>query len=55
LQRKESRGAHTCEDYPNRDDQNFLYHTLCYFDPAGPRIDKKDVALGVWEPEERKY
>jgi fumarate reductase flavoprotein subunit len=55
VQRKESRGAHTCEDYPVRDDQNYLYHTLCYFDPAGPRIEKKDVTLGVWEPEERKY
>lgn len=55
LQRKESRGAHTCEDFPHRDDQNYLYHTLCYFDPAGPRIDKKDVTLGTWEPEERKY
>ena len=55
VHRKESRGAHTCEDYPTRDDENFLYHTLCYFDPAGPRLDKKDVTLGKWEPEERKY
>jgi len=55
LQRKESRGAHTCEDHATRDDQNYLYHTLCYFDPAGPRIEKKEVTLGTWEPEERKY
>jgi fumarate reductase flavoprotein subunit len=58
VQRKESRGAHTCEDYPTRDDTNFLYHTLCYHDAegsAGPRIDKKDVTLGTWVPEERKY
>jgi fumarate reductase flavoprotein subunit len=53
--RKESRGAHTRKDFTTRDDQNFLYHTLCYFDPAGPRIAKKDVTLGKWEPEERKY
>lgn len=53
--RNESRGAHTRRDQPNRDDQNFLYHTLCYFDPAGPRLDKKEVTLGKWEPEERKY
>jgi fumarate reductase flavoprotein subunit len=53
--RTESRGAHTCRDYPTRDDQNFLYHTLCYNDPAGPRLGKKDVALGHWVPEERKY
>ena len=54
-QRKESRGAHTCKDFPTRDDQNYLHHTLCYFGDAGPRIDKKAVALGHWEPEERKY
>jgi fumarate reductase flavoprotein subunit len=53
--RNESRGAHTRRDVPNRDDQNFLYHTLCHFDPAGPRLGKKDVTLGHWEPEERKY
>jgi succinate dehydrogenase/fumarate reductase flavoprotein subunit len=53
--RKESRGAHTRRDFPARDDRNFLYHTLCSFDPAGPRLGKKDVTLGKWEPEERKY
>jgi succinate dehydrogenase/fumarate reductase flavoprotein subunit len=53
--RKESRGAHTRRDFPTRDDQNWLHHTLCYFDPAGPRIEKKDVTLGTWVPEERKY
>ncbi len=54
--RNESRGAHTRRDAPTRDDVNFLYHTLCHFDPAGlPRLDKKDVTLGRWEPEERKY
>jgi fumarate reductase flavoprotein subunit len=53
--RKESRGAHTCRDFPSRDDQNYLYHTLCYHDPSGPRLDKKDVKLGHWEPVERKY
>ncbi len=54
-QRQESRGAHTRSDFPTRDDQNWLHHTLCRFDPAGPRIDKKPVKLGHWEPEERKY
>jgi fumarate reductase flavoprotein subunit len=53
--RNESRGAHTRRDFPTRDDQNFLHHTLCHFDPAGPRIDKKAVTLGKWVPEERKY
>jgi len=53
--RTESRGAHTLRDHPNRDDQNFLYHTLAYRTEDGPRLDRKDVALGRWEPQERKY
>jgi len=53
--RKESRGAHTCRDFTTRDDENYLYHTMAYHDPAGPRLGKKDVVLGKWEPEERKY
>ena len=54
-QRKESRGAHACSDYPKRNDDEFLHHSLVYYEPAGPRFDKKDVTLGRWEPEERKY
>ena len=53
--RKESRGAHTCRDFTTRDDENYLYHTMANHDPAGPRLGKKDVVLGKWEPEERKY
>jgi fumarate reductase flavoprotein subunit len=55
LSRKESRGAHTCSDFGARDDQNYLYHTLCTRHGAGPRLDRKEVTLGRWEPEERKY
>jgi fumarate reductase flavoprotein subunit len=53
--RKESRGAHTCRDYPTRDDQNFLYHTLAHRTEDGPRLGRKEVKLGHWEPQERKY
>ncbi len=53
--RKESRGAHTCRDFTARDDANYLYHTMAHHDPAGPRLGKKDVVLGTWVPEERKY
>ena len=53
--RAESRGAHTRKDFPTRDDQNFLHHSLCYFGVDGPRMDTKPVTLGRWEPEERKY
>jgi fumarate reductase flavoprotein subunit len=56
LERKESRGAHTCRDFTSRDDVNYLHHSLAWYQPSGrPRIDKKEVALGHWEPEERKY
>ncbi len=53
--RNESRGAHTRRDATTRDDANFLYHTLCHQDAAGPRLGTKPVTLGRWEPKERKY
>jgi fumarate reductase flavoprotein subunit len=54
--RKESRGAHACSDYPARNDAEYLYHTLVTRGPDGrPRLGKKSVTLGIWEPEERKY
>ena len=57
VERKESRGAHTCRDYPKRDDESYLHHSLAFFDADGgaPRIGKKEVTLGHWVPEERKY
>ena len=55
LARRESRGAHTRRDYTKRDDQTFLHHSLCTFTPAGPEVGKKEVTLGHWTPEERKY
>ncbi|MDE0885942.1 MAG: FAD-binding protein [Myxococcota bacterium] len=55
VHRKESRGAHTCRDYPTRDDQNYLYHTLAHRTEDGPRLGRKEVNLGHWEPQERKY
>jgi succinate dehydrogenase/fumarate reductase flavoprotein subunit len=55
LARKESRGAHACKDFPARNDREYLHHSLVYHDPSGPRLDRKEVTLGVWEPEERKY
>jgi succinate dehydrogenase / fumarate reductase flavoprotein subunit len=56
LARKESRGAHAREDYPKRDDVNFLQHTLAYREPDGNiRLEYKPVVLGTFEPKERKY
>ncbi len=54
-QRKESRGAHACKDFPKRNDQEFLHHSLVYWGATGPRFATKPVTLGVWAPEERKY
>ncbi len=54
-ERRESRGAHACSDFGERNDQEYLHHSLVYHDGGTPRFDKKDVTLGVWEPEERKY
>ena len=56
--RKESRGAHTRRDFTRRATTRSTCTTRwCTFDSGGrsPRIDKKRVALGKWEPEERKY
>jgi succinate dehydrogenase / fumarate reductase flavoprotein subunit len=56
LYRRESRGAHFREDFPERDDKNFLVHTLTRYDKArGPRIFNKPVSITQFEPKERKY
>lgn len=55
LKRQESRGAHSREDYPQRDDPNFLKHTLAYYSPAGIDIQYLPVNISLFEPKERKY
>ncbi|MET0643209.1 MAG: fumarate reductase (quinol) flavoprotein subunit [Candidatus Binatia bacterium] len=55
LLRRESRGSHTRTDFPKRDDENFLKHTLAYRTPDGPKIDYLPVTITRWTPEERKY
>jgi succinate dehydrogenase / fumarate reductase flavoprotein subunit len=55
LNRKESRGSHSREDYPDRDDTNFLKHTLAYYSPAGIDLNDLPVNITLFQPQERKY
>ena len=55
INRKESRGSHTREDYPKRDDVNFLKHTLIKIKDGEFTVDYKDVVITKFKPVERKY
>ncbi|MBI2845629.1 MAG: succinate dehydrogenase flavoprotein subunit [Chloroflexi bacterium] len=53
--RTESRGAHWREDFPKRDDANWLKHTLLYRKDGGLEVKYKPVTITKFQPQERKY
>jgi fumarate reductase flavoprotein subunit len=54
--RTESRGSHQRTDHPQRDDDDFLAHSMAYrSDDGPPRIEYRDVVITRWPPAERKY
>ena len=56
IARKESRGAHSRpHDFPTRDDENFMKHSIVNWVEGAPRLSYKPVRMTKWEPQERKY
>jgi succinate dehydrogenase / fumarate reductase flavoprotein subunit len=56
LAREESRGAHSREDFPDRDDQKWLVHTMFrYSKEEEPQVFFKPVNITRFQPKERKY
>ena len=56
IERKESRGAHTRLDFPDRDDENWLKHIVLTRQPGGDeKMSYTPVTITEWQPQERKY
>jgi fumarate reductase flavoprotein subunit len=56
LERRESRGSHQRTDYPQRDDERFLVHSIAFsLEDGSPRIEYRPVTITRWPPGKRVY
>jgi succinate dehydrogenase / fumarate reductase flavoprotein subunit len=55
LQRDETRGSHFRTDFPKRDDERWLKHTLACWTERGPEFTARTVNVDKYKPQERKY
>ena len=55
INRKESRGSHFRKDYPERDDVNFLKHTVARYSVDGIKLEYPPVVITKWQPAPRVY
>ena len=55
LHREESRGAHSREDFSERNDDKFLHHSMIRYSEKGPAVFEKPVTITRFQPKERKY
>ena len=55
LERKESRGSHQRTDFPDRNDDDYLKHSIVCYEDGAHRIEYKNVVITRWPPKERVY
>jgi len=56
IAREESRGSHSRpSDFPERDDENFLKHSITRWTDDGPELSSKEIRMTKWQPEVRTY